>query len=115
MLNPSTSETQRSARPLHSRATGRSHRYAISVTRIRLPRIGTLGTPARLPRRGKAIVNVSVVDENGFAYEYREFEVDMTLARETIAQLHTHDELSAQELQREEASPLRSRESRRSA
>ena len=33
-------------------------------------------TSTRLPGRGKALVKVSMVDENGFSYEYAELEVD---------------------------------------
>lgn len=58
-----------------------------------LPRIGGTGGTA-LPPRGKALMKISLVDENGFSYEYRELEVDMSLARETIAQLHLHDDLN---------------------
>ena len=47
-------------------------------------------TSTRLPGRGKALVKVSMVDENGFSYEYAELEVDMALARESIAQLYLH-------------------------
>lgn len=34
-----------------------------------------------------------MVDENGFTYEYRELEVPMSLARETVAQLHLRSDL----------------------
>lgn len=58
------------------------------MARDRFPRIGTA-----LPGRGNALVKVSMVDENGFAYEYRELEVPMSLAKEAVAQLHLQSDL----------------------
>ncbi|GAA3924745.1 hypothetical protein [Microbacterium soli] len=59
-----------------------------------LPRIGT-GRTSRLPGRGKAFVKASMVDESGFSYEYQELEVDMATARETVASLFLHADLTA--------------------
>lgn len=54
-------------------------------------------------------MKISLVDENGFSYEYRELEVDMSLARETIAQLHLHSDLNAAARPKETAPKARRR------
>ncbi len=36
-----------------------------------------------------------MVDENGFTYEYQPFEVEMAVAKESIAGLHMHSDLTA--------------------
>jgi hypothetical protein len=60
------------------------------MARSFLPRTST-----RLPARGKALAKVTLVDENGFTYEYGDLEVPMSVAREVVAQLHLHGEQSA--------------------
>lgn len=62
------------------------------MARSFLPRTST-----RLPGRGKALVKVTLVDENGFTYEYADLEVPMSVARETAAQLHLHADAAATE------------------
>lgn len=54
-------------------------------------------TSTRLPGRGKALVKVTLVDENGFTYEYADLDVSMTVARESVAQLHLHSDLTAEQ------------------
>ncbi|MBF9335822.1 hypothetical protein G3N30_06105 [Microbacterium lacticum] len=46
----------------------------------------------KLPGRSKALIKVTLVDENGFTYEYADLEVPMALARDTVAQLHPQSE-----------------------
>jgi hypothetical protein len=60
------------------------------MARSFLPRTST-----RLPARGKALAKVTLVDENGFTYEYGDLEVPMSVAREVVAQLHLHGGRSA--------------------
>ncbi len=43
---------------------------------------------SRLPRRGCALVTVSVVDENGFSHQYERIEAPVGAVRETLAMLH---------------------------
>ncbi len=40
-------------------------------------------------------MKISMVDENGFTYEYQPFEVEMAVAKESIAGLHMHSDLTA--------------------
>lgn len=54
-------------------------------------------TSARLPRRGKALVKVTLVDENGFTYEYADLEVPMGVARDAVAQLHLQSDAAAEQ------------------
>lgn len=72
------------------------------MARSLLPRIST-----RLPGRGKALVKVTLVDENGFTYEYADLEVPMGAARDAVAQLHLQADASVPQ------APAESRRSRR--
>lgn len=62
------------------------------MARSLLPR-----TSARLPGRGKALVKVTLVDENGFTYEYADLEVSMGAARDAVAQLHLHADATVEQ------------------
>jgi len=75
--------------------------YAGGMARSFLPR-----TTTRLPGRGKALVKVTLLDENGFSYEYADLEVPMSAAREAVAQLHLQADAAEQ-------APAQTRKARR--
>ncbi|MBN9215420.1 MAG: hypothetical protein ABS62_07020 [Microbacterium sp. SCN 70-200] len=79
------------------------------MARSFLPRTST-----RLPGRGKALVKVTLVDENGFTYEYADLEVPMGVARDAVAQLHLQsDAVASAAAAPAEKAPADSRRSRR--
>lgn len=52
------------------------------MERERFPRIS-----AALPRRGHALVTISVVDEGGFTYQYETIEAPLGAVRDSLAAL----------------------------
>ena len=44
--------------------------------------------PIRTPRRGHAVVRISVVDENGFVHDYAPVEAPLGAVRDAVAILH---------------------------